>query len=166
MTGSDSVSSNKARAGNSDTSNRPGATAPTSSSPDLHAERSEPGIYIASNDRGARVRIGKPGTRHAFTPGELLQLAAASCSAISAEANLVHHLGEDFDASLTVEAVKNDEENRYDEIRTIFSPDMSSLDPERMEKLVGRLERAIERLCTVSRTLEHGAETRLEIKQK
>ncbi len=142
-------------------------TAPESAhKPNLSAERAEPGIYIATNDRGARVRIGKPGARHAFTPGELLQLAAASCSAISAEANLVHHLGEDFEASLTVDALKNDAENRYDGLRTVFSPDMSSLDPEPMERLVSRLERAIDRLCTVGRTLEHTPAVHLEITQE
>ena len=142
-------------------------TAPVSAhKPNLSAERAEPGIYIATNDRGARVRIGKPGARHAFTPGELLQLAAASCSAISAEANLVHHLGEDFEATLTVDAVKNDAENRYDEIHTVFSPDLSSLDPEKAERMVVRLEKLVERLCTVGRTVENSAETRLEITSK
>lgn len=90
--------------------------------PNLTIERTEPGIYVASNERGARVRIGKGGVRHSFTPGELLQLAVAACAAVSSEANLVHHLGEDFEATLTVDAVKNDAENRYDEIHTVFSP--------------------------------------------
>ncbi len=139
---------------------------PANSTPNLTAERAEPGVYIASNERGARVRIGKGGIRHAFTPGELLQLAIASCAAVSAEANLVHHLGEDFEASLTVEAVKNDPDNRYDEIHTVFSPDLSSLDAAQMEKMVVRLEKLVERLCTVGRTVENSAQTRLEITSK
>lgn len=131
--------------------------------PRLRAFRAEPGIYLATNDRGARLRIGAPGTRHAFTPGELLQLAVATCSAISAEANLVHRLGEDFNASLVVEAVKNDEENRHTEMRTVFSPAMSTRDSDQVERLVARLERAVERLCTVGRTLEHGTDIQLDI---
>ena len=141
----------------------PGAVDTPTDAPRLIAERTEPGIYVATNDRGGRVRIGAPGARHAFTPGELLQLAVASCSAISAEANLVHHLGEDFAASLEVGAVKDDGENHYSQVRTSFAPTTAGLEPERVEKLVGRLERAIERLCTVGRTLEHGADYQLEI---
>ena len=136
------------------------------STPNLSAERSEPGVYIASNERGARVRIGKGGIRHAFTPGELLQLAIATCAAVSSEANLVHHLGEDFEATLTVNAVKNDDENRYDEIHTVFSPDLSNLDAAHVEKMVVRLEKLVDRLCTVGRTVENGAETYLEITPK
>lgn len=139
---------------------------PATSNPNLTAERTESGVYVASNERGARVRIGKGGIRHAFTPGELLQLAVATCAAVSSEANLVHHLGEDFEATLTVEAVKNDAENRYDEIHTVFSPDLSSLDTEKMEKMVVRLEKLVDRLCTVGRTLENSAETHLEITSK
>ncbi len=139
---------------------------PATSTPNLTAERTESGVYVASNERGARVRIGKGGIRHAFTPGELLQLAVATCAAVSSEANLVHHLGEDFEATLTVEAVKNDAENRYDEIHTVFSPDLSSLDTEKMEKMVVRLEKLVDRLCTVGRTLENSAETHLEITSK
>ena len=134
--------------------------------PNLTIERTEPGIYVASNERGARVRVSKADTRHTFTPGELLQLAVATCAAVSSEANLVHHLGEDFEATLTVEAVKNDAENRYDEIHTVFSPDLSSLDPEKAERMVVRLEKLVERLCTVGRTVENSAETRLEITSK
>ncbi len=136
------------------------------STPNLIVERTEPGIYVASNERGARVRVSKADTRHTFTPGELLQLAVATCAAVSSEANLVHHLGEDFEATLTVEAVKNDAENRYDEIHTVFSPDLSSLDPEKMEKMVVRLEKLVDRLCTVGRTLENSAETHLKITSK
>lgn len=136
------------------------------STPNLSAERAEPGVYIASNERGARVRIGKGGIRHAFTPGELLQLAIATCAAVSSEANLVHHLGEDFEATLTVNAVKNDDENRYDEIHTVFSPDLSNLDAAHVEKMVVRLEKLVDRLCTVGRTVENGAETYLEITPK
>ena len=135
----------------------------TASSPNLIVERTETGIYVASNERGARVRVSKPGTRHAFSPGELLQLAVATCAAVSAETNLVHHLGDTFDATLTVEAVKNDAENRYDEIHTVFSPDLSGLDPDKVEKMVARLEKLVERLCTVGRTVENSAQAHLEI---
>lgn len=136
------------------------------STPNLSAERAEPGVYIASNERGARVRIGKGGIRHTFTPGELLQLAIATCAAVSSEANLVHHLGEDFEATLTVNAVKNDDENRYDEIHTVFSPDLSNLDAAYVEKMVVRLEKLVDRLCTVGRTVENSTETYLEITPK
>ena len=164
MTHSDPSTSHAAGAAGDPRSRKaPGVADAPTDAPRLVAERTEPGIYVATNDRGGRVRIGAPDARHAFTPGELLQLAVAGCSAISAEANLVHHLGDNFEASLEVGAVKDDGENRYSQVRTSFAPAMADLEPERVEKLVGRLERAIERLCTVGRTLEHGADHHLEI---
>lgn len=129
----------------------------------LKAERSAPGVYVARNGRGGEVRIGYPAQENSFTPGELLQAAFAACAALSADHVLSSRLGEDFDASVAVSAVANAEEERYEKIGAEFAIDVSELSPERQEAFLGRVEKTIEKLCTVGRTLSHGADARTEV---
>lgn len=125
---------------------------------DLSGQRVEKGTYVARNERGGQVRVGPPGAEGAFTPGELLHLAIASCAALSADHALASRLGEDFDATLSVEAARVTDEERYTRVTAHVNADMSQLDPERQDALVERANRAIDRLCTVGRTVRHGAQ--------
>lgn len=115
--------------------------------------------WIATNDRGAIVKIGDPEADGVFSPGELLQLAAATCACLSIDHRLTYALGEDVHVTLEVNAEAG-EENRYDVIDTAFSVDLSSLNDEELAKLLSRVEDAIARSCTVKRTLDAGAESR------
>ncbi len=140
---------------------------PESTKPFVVAERTEPRVYVGRNERGAEVRIGFPGAEGTFSPGELLRLAAAGCAAISADHALASRLGDDFDASFSVRGAKpTDGEDRYEYIDTIMEVDWSELDPEKLEPLLERVHRAIDRYCTVGHTLEHGAESRVTITSK
>lgn len=129
----------------------------------LRAERVGPGAYMARNERGGEVLIGLPGMQGSFTPGELLHLAAASCAAVSADHTFASRLGQDFPATLIVEALENAADERYTRIDTRLSVDMSSIDTDRHAALVERAQRAIDRLCTVGRTLSHGATANVEV---
>ena len=134
--------------------------------PSLTAERTGPKTYTARNDRGAEVVMGSPGAEGCFTPVELLQAAVAGCTALSAEAQLAYSLGDDFEATATVEALLDSEENRIDELITRIDADMSGLAPERRDRLIASAERFIARLCTVKRTLEHGTENTTEVRNQ
>ncbi|WP_109471990.1 OsmC family protein [Ornithinimicrobium cavernae] len=141
------------------TTTRVESTTPrTAQVPALISERVSPATYLVRNDRGAELRIGTPGADGSFSPGELLQAAAAGCAALSAEAQLVNRLGEDFSATATVEALLNVDENRFESLRTLIEADMSQLDPEKRDRLIASAERSIDRLCTVKRSLNHGVE--------
>lgn len=129
----------------------------------LLAERVEQGTYIARNERGGQVRVGLPGAEGCFTPGELLLIAAGTCAGLSADHVLGGRLGRDFDATITVEALTNAEEARYTRLVTRLIADMSELPAERRAVLIERAEKAIDRLCTVGRTLEHSAITDVRV---
>ncbi len=139
---------------------------PPHSTQPITAERTGPNTYTVHNDRGAQVIMGSPGAEGAFTPVELLQAAVAGCTALSAEAQLAYTLGGDFEATATVEAILNEEENRIAEFLTRIDADMSGLAPERREKLIASAERVIARLCTVKRTLEHGTGNTTEVRNR
>lgn len=130
--------------------------------PRLLAERTADGRYIARNERGAEVIVGAPGGEGSFSPGELLKIAVATCSALSADHILASRLGKDFPASVSISSTSVPDENRYAEIASILNVDLSTLPEERREALIARAMKAIDRICTVGRTLEHGAHTRFD----
>ncbi|MBB1509705.1 OsmC family protein [Tessaracoccus sp. MC1756] len=129
----------------------------------LTAERVERAVYVARNDRGAEVRIGGPDAEAAFTPGELLQIAAASCAALSADHVLSSKLGLDFDATFSVEGDGVRGENRYSAIRSTVVVDMSEIDTEKQTALVERAVKAVDRLCSVGRTIKQSATAEVEL---
>ncbi|MCS5479891.1 OsmC family protein [Corynebacterium sp. YIM 101645] len=131
---------------------------------EITARRDTVGTWTVSNAFGAELRIGAPGEEGAFSPGELLQAALAACSVLSADVQLAHHLGADYEATATVEGVDDEEEGRVAELRATISPDMSALDPAEQEKLITRAERVIERLCAIKRSLNHGVEATAEVR--
>lgn len=121
----------------------------------LWAERTGTREYTGRSSRGAHVLIGDGPDR--FTPGELLQLALAACSALSADHRLTHALGAGFAATAGVSVQKIEEENRYEHLTVEIVTDLSPLPPEEREHTLARAEAAIERHCTVGRTLSAGA---------
>jgi uncharacterized OsmC-like protein len=132
--------------------------------PALTAQRTAPATYTVRNANGGEFRIGAPGAEDgSFSPVEILQAAAAACAALSAEAKLANRLGEGFDATSTVEAEPNMDDNRIERLITHVEADMSELDAETRQKLIASAERSIDSLCTVKRTLNHGAVNTTEV---
>lgn len=121
----------------------------------LWAERTGTRAYTGRNARGAEVLVGDG--EGEFSPGELLQLALATCSGLSADHRLSHALGGDFAAVIGVANQKNEGENRYESLTVEIVTDLSSLDDATRTKTLERAEMAIERHCTVGRTLDAGA---------
>ncbi|UNX53928.1 OsmC family protein [Georgenia sp. TF02-10] len=125
------------------------------SPPALWAERTGTRTYIGRSSRGAEVPIGEgPG---AFTPGELLQIALAGCVGLSADHRLAHALGPDFAAVVGVSRAKDETANRYTSFAVEVVADLDGLAEDVRARTVERAEIAIERQCTVGRTLEAGA---------
>ena len=131
--------------------------------PDLTARRTGANTYTVRSISGAELTIGAPGAEGAFSPVELLQAAIAGCASLSAEAQLTNRLGDGFEATTTVAAVYDAEENRVRKLVAAIGADMSELDAETQRKLVASAERAIQRLCTVKRSFDHGVETATEV---
>lgn len=131
--------------------------------PKVFVERTGEHVFKGTNDRGAEVTLSKPGREGAFSPGELLLVAVGACANMSAESVLARRLGETAPQSVTVEADKDQENNRYTSMRVSFDVDFSGLSSEERDAAIGAALRAIDRACTVSRTVEASAAVPIEL---
>lgn len=122
----------------------------------LEVQRDGRHSFVGRNDRGASVRLGRTGAEGAFSPAELLQIAAAGCSAVTAEELITRRVGEDAKFLVTVSADRREGASELDAVHVAFDVDVSTLAEDQREALAGAVDRAIERLCTVSRTLKKG----------
>ncbi|MGK3206495.1 OsmC family protein [Amycolatopsis sp. MEPSY49] len=122
----------------------------------LEVQRDGQHSFVGRNDRGAEVRLGRTGAEGAFSPAELLQIAAAGCSAVTAEELITRRVGEDAKFRVTVSADRREGASELDAVHVAFDVDVSTLGADQREALAGAVDRAIERLCTVSRTLKKG----------
>ncbi|MEV6768060.1 OsmC family protein [Nocardia sp. NPDC051030] len=138
------------------------ATAPAPSEPvELWAERTGVRAYTGRNNRGGEVLIASAGVPGAFTPGELLKIALAGCTGLSADFTLSRKLGETFDATVRVSGDADRENEVYPELNESFELDLSELDDATRERLLVAAQRSIDRVCTVGRTLKAGTKITL-----
>ena len=122
----------------------------------LEVERTGEHAFVGRNERGAEVRLGRKGAEGAFSPAELLQIAAAGCSAVTAEELITRRIGGDAKFRVAVSADRREGASELDAVHVSFDVDVSTLTADQREALAGAVDRAIERLCTVSRTLKKG----------
>ncbi|MCP2260728.1 putative OsmC-related protein [Streptoalloteichus tenebrarius] len=120
----------------------------------VRVRRDGKGSFTATNARGAEVVIGRPAEGQAFSPVELLMAAIAACAGLSAEGVIARRLGEDAPVTLNVTAEKDEEANRLSGVRVSLDLDLSDVDDAAREALATTIMRAVERACTVSRTVE------------
>lgn len=146
------------------TETTPAAPAPANAAGTrLWVERTGARRYTGHNSRGATVEIGDISYDEAFTPGELLKIALAGCSGLSADVAVARRLGDDVDVTIEVEGLADDAEDRYPQLAERFVVDLSGLDPDQRERLLTVMHRAIDQHCTVGRTLKAGAEVELTV---
>lgn len=130
----------------------------------LWVERTGPKTYVGRNERGAEVLIGQHDHDGVFSPGELLKIALAACSTMSAERPVLRRL-EKEDAPIfgAVRSIKASGHNRYGTLLTELVLPLAGLDPELRDEIEHAARRAVEKWCTVGRTLEHGAHIEITI---
>lgn len=122
--------------------------------------------FEATNARGAKALVGRAGAEGVFSPGELLLAAVAACVGVTADSLVVRRVGEDAAFRVRADRTKESEDaHEFLSIESELDVDMSSLDDEQREALVTAVDRAVERLCTVSRTIKKGTPVSLTIKQ-
>lgn len=127
------------------------------SSTPVDVTRTGPHTFTATNSRGGEVTIGRDGAPDAFTPGELLLAAIAACSAVTSENLLDRRLGEDAKIAVHADRTKNPEDkHKFAEVQVALDADFSGLADDEREKLTDTVRRAIEKYCTVSRSVEEG----------
>ncbi|CCQ16918.1 OsmC family protein [Rhodococcus sp. AW25M09] len=129
----------------------------------LWVERTGTRRYTGRSSRGAEVLIGSESVDGVFTPGELLKIALAACTGMSSDLPLSRRLGDDYSATVEVSGAADRENERYPELNEILRVDLGAMDPEAQQRLLTVVERAIDKVCTVGRTLKAGTVINLDI---
>ena len=115
--------------------------------------------YEGLNERGATVRIGGSELEgEHFTPGELLKIALIGCAGLSTDRVAARRLGDDYAITIWDHGVSDPDTNRYTRIEEELLVDLGGLEPSDRTKLIDIMERAIERGCTVARSVEDSIE--------
>jgi len=129
----------------------------------LWAERVGTRLYTGHNSRGAEVKMGPVEAGDVFTPGELLKIALAGCAGMSSDHTLSRHLGSDVRVTVHVAGIKHPAEERYPALQEELVADLSGLDASALDRVLTVVQRAIDRNCTVGRTLEHSTDVSLTV---
>jgi uncharacterized OsmC-like protein len=119
--------------------------------------------YTGHSSRGAQVLIGSEDVDGVFTPGELLKIALAACSGMASDQPLARRLGEDYQAVVQVSGAADRDQERYPLLTETLEIDLSDLTEEEIQRLVVVVNRAIDQVCTVGRTLKSGTTVTFEI---
>jgi uncharacterized OsmC-like protein len=119
--------------------------------------------FVGTNDRGAEVRIGRQGQQGSFTPVELLLAAAAGCVAVTAESLITRRIGEEAELLAFADDVRPENAHELKSVPVRLDFDPSTLDDEQREALEKAVRRAVDQLCTVTRTLKRATATPLEL---
>ena len=130
---------------------------------ELWVERTGIRRYTGRSSRGAQVLIGSETDEGVFTPGELLKIALAGCSGLSSDQPLRRRLGDDYPAVIRVSGDADRDAERYPLLAERLEIDLSGLTAEEKDRLRLVVERAIDQVCTVGRTLKSGTEVTLEV---
>ena len=130
---------------------------------DLWVERTGTRRYTGYSSRGAEVLVGSEDVEGVFTPGELLKIALAACSGMSSDQPLARRLGDDYNAVVRVSGDADRDKEVYPLLRETLELDLSGLSQDEKERLRVVVERAIDAVCTVGRTLKSGTTIDFEV---
>jgi uncharacterized OsmC-like protein len=130
---------------------------------DLWVERTGVRRYTGHSSRGAEVLVGSEDVDGVFTPGELMKIALAACSGMSSDQPLARRLGDDYRATVRVSGAADRDEERYPLLEETLDVDLSGLSDEEAQRLEIVVNRAIDLVCTVGRTLKSGTKVSFEI---
>ena len=124
----------------------------------VRLERIENSRYIATNDRGGQISIGR-GEGTDFTPVDLLLAGIGGCTAIDVDILTSRRAEPDsFEILVDAEKVRDEAGNHLTDIVVNFRirfPEGEQGDKARA-LLPEAVKKSHERLCTVSRTVELG----------
>lgn len=129
----------------------------------LWVQRTGTRRYTGRSARGAQVLIGNEDVEGVFTPGELLKIALAGCSAMASDAVLARRLGDDYATTVQVAGAADREQERYPQLTETMDLDLAGLTEEEVQRLLTVVHRAIDQVCTVGRTLKAGTEVSFEV---
>ncbi|OBH89769.1 OsmC family protein [Mycobacterium sp. E2989] len=130
---------------------------------ELWVERTGSRRYTGYSSRGAQVLVGSEDVEGVFTPGELLKIALAACSGMASDQPLARRLGDDYKAVVRVSGPADREREVYPLLEETLELDLSGLSEQEKERLLVVVDRAIDAVCTVGRTLKAGTQVNFEV---
>src|ERR1044071_8243223 len=123
---------------------------------ELWVDRTGVRRYVGRSTRGAEVLVGSEDVDGVFTPGELMKIALGACSGMASDIPLQLRLGEDYQTTIRVSGPADREQERYPHLAERMELDLSGLSPDERKRVITVVERAIDSVCTVGRTLKTG----------
>jgi uncharacterized OsmC-like protein len=130
---------------------------------ELWVERTGVRRYTGRSSRGAEVLVGSEDVEGVFTPGELMKIALAACSGMSSDHPLARRLGDDYAATVRVSGAADRDNEFYPLLEESLEVDMSGLTEDEVARLVTVVNRAVDQVCTVGRTLKSGTTVNFEV---
>jgi uncharacterized OsmC-like protein len=130
---------------------------------ELWVERTGTRRYTGHSSRGAEVLIGSEDVDGVFTPGELLKIALAACSGMSSDHPLARRLGDDYQATIRVSGDADRDQEIYPLLEETLEVDLSGLDDAEKTRVPTVVQRAIDQVCTVGRTVKSGTKITFEV---
>jgi uncharacterized OsmC-like protein len=130
---------------------------------DLWVERTGIRRYTGHSTRGAEVLVGSEDVDGVFTPGELMKIALAACSGMASDQPLRHRLGDDYRAVIRVVGPADRQQERYPLLEENLEVDLSGLSRTELDRLLVVVNRAIDQVCTVGRTLKSGTTVTFDV---
>ena len=130
---------------------------------ELWVQRTGTRRYTGHSSRGAQVLIGSEDVDGVFTPGELMKIALAACSGMSSDQPLARRLGDDYRAVITVSGAADRDNEVYPLLEEKLELDLSGLTDQEKQRLITVVNRAIDVVCTVGRTLKSGTTVTFEV---
>ncbi|HKV22873.1 MAG TPA: OsmC family protein [Mycobacterium sp.] len=125
---------------------------------DLWVERTGVRRYVGHSTRGAEVLVGSEDVEGVFTPGELMKIALAACSGMASDIPLQRRLGENYATTIRVSGAADRDQECYPRLDERMELDLSGLSEDERARVVTVVQRAIDQVCTVGRTLKSGTE--------
>jgi uncharacterized OsmC-like protein len=123
---------------------------------DLWVERTGVRRYIGRSSRGAEVLVGSDTVQGVFTPGELMKIALAACSGMSSDSPLARRLGDDYQTTIRVSGDADRDQEVYPLLEESLEIDLSGLEDDEKSRVLTVVQRAVDQVCTVGRTLKAG----------
>ncbi|HXA11189.1 MAG TPA: OsmC family protein [Mycobacterium sp.] len=130
---------------------------------ELWVERTGVRRYTGRSSRGAEVLVGSEDVEGVFTPGELMKIALAACTGMSSDHPLARRLGDDYAATVRVSGAADRDNEIYPLLEESLEVDMSGLTEDEVARLVTVVNRAVDQVCTVGRTLRSGTTVNFEV---
>jgi uncharacterized OsmC-like protein len=93
----------------------------------------------------------------------LMKIALAACSGTSSDLPLARRLGADYQATVRVSGDADREQERYQLLQETLEIDLSGLSDDEKARVLTVVQRAVDQVCTVGRTLKSGTTVTFEV---